>query len=305
MLLLLNNKLVTRISQGYTYHYRIFKSLAPKFAPVFIFNGFLQSMRSWTKYIKYFIDDSNVIIADLPGAGSADTIKIGEFNLNILAELVNEIICETKSVKVDIIAASYGAGIAYSFARNYPEKVNHLTVAGVISKLPPETKIKIERSVEYIKNNQMRLFSNLMIENLLNSNYKSKITNFGLIERLLRHQFKSLSNNEKEKYIQNAHHLLNRFGIDELHSKMPFNLSQGEKQRVAIARAIANSADLIIADEPTSSLESKQGFEIVRLLAKYANDEGKCVVVASHDLRLKDFADRMIYLEDGFIKINS
>ncbi len=104
---------------------------------------------------------------------------------------------------------------------------------------------------------------------------------------------------------ENAHRLLNRFDIDELHSKMPLNLSQGEKQRVAIARAIANNADLIIADEPTSSLESKQGFEIVKLLAKYANDEGKCVVVASHDLRLKDFADRMIYLEDGRIKINS
>jgi len=214
MLLLLNNKLVTLTSHGFSYHYRIFKSPAPKFATVFIFNGFLQSMRSWTKYIKYFIDNSNVIIADLPGAGSADTIKIGEFNLNIFAELVNEIICETQSEKVDIIAASYGAGIAYSFARKYPEKVNHLTVAGVISKLPPETKIKIERSVEYVKNNQMRLFSNLMIENLLNSNYKSKITNFGLIERLLRHQFKSLSNNEKEKYIQNAHHLLTQSEIE-------------------------------------------------------------------------------------------
>jgi len=214
MLLLLNNKLVTRISQGYTYHYRIFKSLAPKFAPVFIFNGFLQSMRSWTKYIKYFIDDSNVIIADLPGAGSADTIKIGEFNLNIFAELVNEIICETQSEKVDIIAASYGAGIAYSFARKYPEKVNHLTVAGVISKLPPEIKIKIERSVEYVKNNQMRLFSNLMIENLLNSKYKSKITNYGIIERLLRQQFNSLSSNEKEKYINNAHHLLTQSEIE-------------------------------------------------------------------------------------------
>lgn len=214
MLLLLNNKLVTLTSHGFSYHYRIFKCPEPKFAPVFIFNGFLQSMQSWTKYIKYFIDSSNVIIADLPGAGNADTIKIGEFNLNIFAELVNEIICETKSEKVDIIAASYGAGIAYSFARNYPEKVNHLTVAGVISKLPPEIKIKIEQSVEYLKKNEMRLFSNLMIENLLNSKYKSKIMNYGIIERLLRHQFKSLSSNEKEKYINNAHHLLTQSEIE-------------------------------------------------------------------------------------------
>ncbi len=214
MLLLLNNKLITLTSHGFTFHYRIFESPSPKFAPVFIFNGFLQSMRSWTKYIKYFINSSNVIIADLPGAGSADTIKIGEFNLNQLAELVDEIICETKSDKVDIIAASYGAGIAYSFARNYPEKVNHLTVAGVIRKLPPETRIKIERSVEHLKKNNMELFSESIIEFLLNSKYKSKITNYGIIERLLRHQFKSLSNNEKEKYIHNTHHLLTHAEIE-------------------------------------------------------------------------------------------
>jgi pimeloyl-ACP methyl ester carboxylesterase len=171
-------------------------------------------MRSWTKYITYFIGSSNVIIADLPGAGDADTMKIGEFNLYTLAEMVDEIICRTNSDKVDIIAASYGAGIAYSFARNYPDKVNHLTVAGVISKLPEETKIKIERSVEYLKNNEMRLFSNLMIESLLNSKYKSKILNYGIIERLLRYQFNSLSSNEKEKYIHNAHHLLSQSEIE-------------------------------------------------------------------------------------------
>ncbi|MGB5895419.1 MAG: alpha/beta hydrolase, partial [Ignavibacteriaceae bacterium] len=135
-------------------------------------------------------------------------------NLNTLAELVDEIICETKSDKVDIIAASYGAGIAYSFSRNYPEKVNHLTVAGVMSKLPEETKIKIERSVEYLKKNEMRLFSDLIVEILLNSKYKSKITNYGIIERLLRHQFKSLSSNEKEKYIHNVHHLLTHSEIE-------------------------------------------------------------------------------------------
>jgi hypothetical protein len=171
-------------------------------------------MRSWTKYIKYFIDSSNVIIADLPGAGSADTIKIGEFNLYLLAEMVDEIICKTMADKVDIIAASYGAGIAYSFARNYPEKVNHLTVAGVMSKLPEETKIKIERSVEHLKKNEMRLFSDLIVEILLNSKYKSKITNYGIIERLLRHQFISLNSNEKEKYIHNVHHLLTHTEIE-------------------------------------------------------------------------------------------
>ncbi len=96
--------------------------------------------------------------------------------------------------------------------------------------------------------------------------------------------------------------LLSQFGLSHLFSKYPSMLSQGEKQRVAIARAIANDADLIIADEPTSSLESKQGFEIINLLHQYARNKQKCVVVASHDLRLKEFADHIIQLEDGFIQ---
>ena len=94
---------------------------------------------------------------------------------------------------------------------------------------------------------------------------------------------------------------LSELRIEHLASKFPPRLSHGEKQRVAVARAVANNADLILADEPTSSLESTQGFEIIQLLHKYAREENKCVIVASHDLRLLDFADRVIRLEDGCI----
>ena len=70
-------------------------------------------------------------------------------------------------------------------------------------------------------------------------------------------------------------------------------------------RAIANDADLIIADEPTASLETKQGFEIIRLLHEYAKNHNSCVVVASHDLRIVEYSDRVIPLKDGMIEDNS
>ena len=98
--------------------------------------------------------------------------------------------------------------------------------------------------------------------------------------------------------------LLNKFGVDQLSKKFPSSISQGEKQRVAAARAIANNPDLILADEPTASLEVSQGLEIIGSLHSYSNKENKCVIVASHDLRLKEFADRIIYLEDGSMKEN-
>jgi len=106
----------------------------------------------------------------------------------------------------------------------------------------------------------------------------------------------------KKKYIRTrASDLLNQFGLEKLAFKSSASLSQGEKQRVAVARAIANDADLILADEPTASLETKQGMMVIELLHDYARKRNKCVIVASHDLRLKDYADRIIYLQDGEI----
>ena len=106
----------------------------------------------------------------------------------------------------------------------------------------------------------------------------------------------------KRKYIKaRASELLNQFGLGQLAFKSSASLSQGEKQRVAVARAIANDADLILADEPTASLETKQGMMVIELLHDYAQKRNKCVIVASHDLRLKDNADRIIYLQDGEI----
>jgi putative ABC transport system ATP-binding protein len=98
-----------------------------------------------------------------------------------------------------------------------------------------------------------------------------------------------------------ARRLLGQFHIEHLAWKFPATLSQGEKQRVAVARAIANGADLIIADEPTASLETKQGFDIIRLLHQYAKEHNRCVIVASHDLRIAEFADRVLRLEDGIL----
>ena len=92
--------------------------------------------------------------------------------------------------------------------------------------------------------------------------------------------------------------LLDGFGLAERQGFRPEKLSGGEKQRVAIARALANEPAVILADEPTANLDSKIGHEIARLLRHIA-DEGKSVIIVSHDARLKGIADRVLWLEDG------
>lgn len=93
--------------------------------------------------------------------------------------------------------------------------------------------------------------------------------------------------------------LLAQLGIDHLEQKFPSQLSHGERQRVAIARAIANNPEVIIADEPTASLDSRRGMEVVHLLKSYATEHNACVIMASHDERIRSCAQRVLRLRDG------
>ncbi len=69
-----------------------------------------------------------------------------------------------------------------------------------------------------------------------------------------------------------------------------------------MARALANGANFIIADEPTGSLATSQGMTIVRFLKESVKTENRCVVIASHDERIAEYADRVLYLQDGEIR---
>ncbi|WNZ21719.1 MAG: DevA family ABC transporter ATP-binding protein [Leptolyngbya sp. IPPAS B-1204] len=79
----------------------------------------------------------------------------------------------------------------------------------------------------------------------------------------------------------------------------PQQLSIGQKQRVAIARALVTQPRLILADEPTASLDSKTGRDVIELMQRLAKDQGSAVLMVTHDNRILDIADRIISMEDG------
>ncbi len=93
--------------------------------------------------------------------------------------------------------------------------------------------------------------------------------------------------------------LLERLDLTERRHAYPRTLSGGEMQRVAIARALINRAPLLLADEPTGNLDSQKGQEVTMILHDIARDEGCSVVIVSHDPRIEDVADRVLWLEDG------
>ena len=99
-----------------------------------------------------------------------------------------------------------------------------------------------------------------------------------------------------------ARELLEMFGLGHRMHALPKKMSDGEKQRVAIARALAKDPELLLADEPTANLDSKRGHEVMELLRQKAMELHKGVVVVSHDNRIRQFADRVVWLEDGRLR---
>ncbi|MEA3430431.1 MAG: ABC transporter ATP-binding protein [Nanoarchaeota archaeon] len=105
----------------------------------------------------------------------------------------------------------------------------------------------------------------------------------------------------KERRLRRAKELLELMDLgDRIHHK-PNEMSGGQQQRVAIARALSNDPDLILADEPTGNLDSKTGKSIMEFLKKLHKQEGKTIVLVTHDEYLAKAAERIEYLKDGAI----
>jgi putative ABC transport system ATP-binding protein len=95
--------------------------------------------------------------------------------------------------------------------------------------------------------------------------------------------------------------LLKRVGLAERWNHKPFELSGGQQQRVAIARALANDPAIILADEPTGNLDLRTGKEIIELLKELNEEKGVTIISATHDLKMIDVSDRVIWIRDGQI----
>ena len=129
-------------------------------------------------------------------------------------------------------------------------------------------------------------------------NLVSSLTVLQNVSLLLQLRYQN-ENERKHKAIE----LLEAVGLSNRLNNYPEQLSGGQRQRVAIARALAPKPELILADEPTASLDSKSGQDVVEILGRLSREEGSSVLLVTHDLRLLKDADRVWEIDDGKVKL--
>ena len=108
-------------------------------------------------------------------------------------------------------------------------------------------------------------------------------------------------NKNKKDTIQDKDSLFKELGIEHLENKLPKDLSGGERQRLAIARALYNDPAIILADEPTASLDSDRAFEVVDLLSKECREKNKSIIMVTHDNRMIEKCDHVYRMKDGIL----
>ena len=105
-----------------------------------------------------------------------------------------------------------------------------------------------------------------------------------------------------EESLDRGVEILRRVGLGDRVLHKPTELSGGQQQRVAIARAFANSPAIILADEPTGNLDLHTGKEIIELLRAMNKENGVTVIAATHDLKMLDVSDRIVWMRDGHVE---
>jgi putative ABC transport system ATP-binding protein len=104
-----------------------------------------------------------------------------------------------------------------------------------------------------------------------------------------------------EEQMEKGRYLLEAVGIGHRMHNKPSQLSGGQQQRVAIARSLANDPAIVLADEPTGNLDQKTGKEIIDLLKKLNRESGVTIITATHDDKMLDVSDRIVWIADGRI----
>jgi putative ABC transport system ATP-binding protein len=204
------------------------------------------------------------------GEGSSEYVALDNINF------------EAESGQLILVVGPSGSG-----------KTTFLTIAGGLQ-TPTEGNVKINNT--NITNLSKRKQTNLRLKKIGFVLQSYNLVPFLTVEE----QFKFVDKINQNNLTENKmHELLEDLELLQLLKKYPNQLSGGQKQRVAIARALYTDPEYILADEPTAALDTERSMKVIELLKNLAHKRNKIIIVVTHDLRLKDIADRVYQIIDG------
>ncbi|MFW5489422.1 MAG: ATP-binding cassette domain-containing protein [Desulfovibrio sp.] len=203
---------------------------------------------------------------------------------NLAHEVLHEVSTEIRSGEVVICTGPSGSG-----------KTTFLTLIGALR--------AIQKGSVHVFGNELRgCSSKKLLEIRKSIGFIFQLHNLLDSLTVTENVLMSMQVHPPEKFpdpVKTAHELLDGVGLQGRYNEKPDRLSGGQKQRVAIARALAAEPKIVLADEPTASLDGKSGREVVDRLHSMAKKRGCSVLLVTHDNRILDIADRVIFLEDG------
>jgi lipoprotein-releasing system ATP-binding protein len=172
-----------------------------------------------------------------------------------------------------------------------------LNILGTIDKADQGTVMINDRDISLLKSNELSLFRSKHIGFIFQHHHL--LPEFSALENVCMPSL--IAGNSKKKAENRASALLSYLGLSErLHHK-PSQLSGGEMQRVSVARALANNPDIILADEPSGNLDTKNAEELHALFLKLQKEFQQTFIIVTHNLKLAEMSNRIIELRDGRI----
>jgi putative ABC transport system ATP-binding protein len=230
---------------------------------------------------RFSVPNTTLAVSDLDiafGRGAARTVALDQVSLEFSSGRLTLIMGPSGSGKTTLLSL---LGCILT-----PDRGEVTVMDNVVSTLPEDARGQIRRRFIGYVFQAFRLFRSLSaLENVMTAMEISGIIG--------------------SKARSAALGALDSVGLADKWRLKPGDMSGGQKQRVAIARALVNDPPIILADEPTASLDSASGSQITQILRKLADEQKRLVVVVSHDPRWASFSDRIVALEDGRVVSDS
>ncbi|MFH2143954.1 MAG: ABC transporter ATP-binding protein [Bacteroidota bacterium] len=201
-------------------------------------------------------------------------------------EVLKGINLRIEKSQIVAIVGSSGAG-----------KTTLLQILGILNKQDSGKIIIEDTDISALKDKQLSRFRNKHIGFVFQ--FHHLLPEFTALENVCIPAF--IAGKLKKEAEENAKEILNYLGLGDRLSHKPNNLSGGEQQRVAIARALINNPKVILADEPTGNLDSKNTRELYDLFFKLREKYGQTYVIVTHNKELADLSDKKFLIEDGLI----